>query len=157
MHGLAPRVLLGQEWWDATRQAAYRSTNFHCIACGVSKYDAVEFKHLEGHELYEIDYPAGRMTYIETVPLCHYCHSFIHTGHLLMLLQEGKITQEKYSAVLSHGLAVLKAAKLKSLGEYTGPIAPWGKWRLVIDGDKYPPIYKTHAAWLAAYQGGDGA
>ena len=29
LHGMAPRVLKGQEWWDMTRQEAYASTDYH--------------------------------------------------------------------------------------------------------------------------------
>jgi len=57
MHGLAPRVVLGSAWWDETRQRAYRSTNYHCIACGVSRERAKYHQWMEGHELYSINYP----------------------------------------------------------------------------------------------------
>lgn len=61
MHQLAPRTILGQRWWDETRQAAYASTAQHCLACGVHRVAAAYHPWLEGHELYEIDYRAGRM------------------------------------------------------------------------------------------------
>ncbi len=78
LHGVVPREIYGQSWWNKTREAAYRSTNYHCLACGVHKYQAKHRQWLEGHELYEINYVEGTSTYIETVPLCHFCHNSIH-------------------------------------------------------------------------------
>ncbi len=152
MHGVVPREILGKEWWDATRQAAYESTNHHCIACGVHKLSAQEHQWLEGHELYKTNYKKGRMIYIETVPLCHYCHNFIHDGRLRALLERHEITKAKYDAVMEHGKGVLKAAKLKKKS-YNGPIAQWHKWRLVLNGEKYPPIYKDYDAWIVHFGG----
>lgn len=151
MHGVAPRVILGRSWWDEVRAEAYRSTNYHCLACGVHKYQAAEKHWLEGHELYDINYIRGRMTYLETVPLCHYCHNFIHAGRLQALRQIGKVTQEKFDAVMAYGEGIIKAAGLKPKRIYKGQIAPWSKWRLVLDGKRYPPIYRSLRHWAAAH------
>lgn len=145
MHGVVPRVILGSTWWDKTRKAAYASTDYHCIACATHKVHTSN-KWLEGHELYKIDYKRGIQTYVETVPLCHYCHNFIHDGRLRVLLDNQVITQDKYDAIMEHGAAVLKDAKLKKK-HYTGPIAEWSKWRLVLDGKEYPPIFKDYDDW----------
>lgn len=156
MHGVVPRAILGMDWWNKTRMEAYRSTNFHCIACGVYKTQAKEYQWLEGHELYEVDYEAGRMVYIETVPLCHYCHNFIHDGRLQALLQKGKVSQQKVKAVAQHGFKVLKAAGLKKPLPYTGKIAEWSDWRLILFGKQYPPIYANYQEWLQAFDGNEG-
>lgn len=140
MHGLAPRAILRKEWWDETRKASYRSTGMRCLACGVKSWEAKEHQWLEGHELYKIDYPRGRMVYLETVPLCHYCHGFIHDGRLEALWHAGQATKEKYEAVMRHGQAILRAAKLKSPRPYNGPCAPWADWRLALFGKEYPPL-----------------
>jgi hypothetical protein len=29
----------------------------------------------------------------------------------------------------------------------SGRIAPWGQWRLLLEGKEYPPKYKTEAHW----------
>jgi hypothetical protein len=161
MHGVVPREILGSRWWNATRQAAYESTAFHCVACGVSKYQAKAHQWLEGHEIYKADYQQGLWTYIETVPLCHYCHNYIHDGRLLWLLQRGQITQGRYVSILQHGDRVLEAAglfrlshaerdKLILAANAEGLIAPWGKWRLILNGRRYPPKFRTYAAWVKA-------
>jgi hypothetical protein len=122
-----------------------------CLACGIRNTDAKEHQWLEAHELYDIHYPRGRMTYVETVPLCHYCHSFVHDGRLKALWDKGEVTKNKYEAVMKHGQAILRAAKLKSPEVYTGKCAPWAEWRLVLFGVEYEPIYKTEVEWLRTF------
>lgn len=139
MHGMAPRVVLGARWWDKTRKEAYKSTDYHCLTCGVFKTDAKGRKWLEGHEVYEIDFLLGRMTYLETVPLCHYCHNYCHPGRMKALLDSNGMTHAKYAAIVQHGEAVLKAAGLepregpKIVKTYAEP----EDWRLIIDGVEY--------------------
>jgi hypothetical protein len=154
MHGLAPRVVLGADWWETTRRAAYASTNFHCQACGVSKYQAKYHKWLEGHELYRINYSKGKMTYVKTVPLCHFCHNYIHDGRLKALLEKRKINHLKYVAIIRHGDKVLREAGLeREPHDEREPknIAAWEKWRLVLNGKEYPPKHKDFEAWEAFY------
>ena len=141
MHGLAPRVVLGEDWWDCTRRAAYSSTGQRCIACGVSRYRAAEHKWLEGHEIYEVDFSKQTMTYKETVPLCHYCHSFIHSGRLRNLVAAGKETVKKYNAVVNHGNGIVQRFYEET----------WSNWRLVIDGKGSPPALPTYRAWEKKY------
>ena len=151
LHQVVPRTILGKKWWDETRQAAYEATDFHCIACGVPKGSAKYHRWLEGHEVYSINYRAGRMTYIETVALCHRCHNFIHDGRLKALLDRKEITQEKYDDIINHGKIVLKEAKLKKPRPYKGKMAKWEDWRLVLFGKEYPPIFKDYKAWLVGH------
>lgn len=148
LHTLAPRVVLGRKWWDATRQKAYASTNWHCIACGVSRYAAKYRRWMEGHELYEVDYLMGRSTYLETVPLCHACHAFVHPGRLEAMAAKGLIDKRVHREILEHGLEVLRRAKIKKPAPYNGPFAEWGDWRLVIDGKEYPSPFKNEAEWF---------
>ena len=137
MHGMAPRVVLGVNWWNRTRRAAYASTNWHCVACGVFKKDAKSRAWLEAHELYEIDFLLGKMTYVEAVPLCTYCHHYCHPGRMRYLLEENKITHAKYAAIVQHGDAVLKAARLKRPEPVQLPTVAAEDWRLVIDDVEY--------------------
>lgn len=158
MHGLAPRVVLGGSWWDKTRKEAYDSTNRRCIACGVHKYRAKARKWLEGHELYHTDYRLGRLTYLETVPLCHFCHNYIHDGRLQMLLEKGLVHHQKYAAIIQHGNRVLAEANLCKLTRkqreeellhkaVAGELAEWSDWRLVLFGSEYPPLYCDENEW----------
>lgn len=150
LHSLNPRTLLGRAWWDRERLKAYKSTDYHCQACGVFKTDAKYHAWLEGHENYEIDYLLGRMTYLGILPLCHYCHSYIHRGRLEALLESGKIHHAKYVSIIQHGDSVLAKAGLVKQRDYNGPVAEWADWRLVIDGKEYEPIYKNFEQWKKA-------
>lgn len=151
LHEVNPRTVLGTKWWNAERAAAYTSTDYHCEACGVSKYEAKFHQWLEGHESYEIDYIKGTMTYLRAVPLCHACHSYIHCGRLQALLDQGLISQQRFVAIIQHGDSVLAAAGLAKPKPYSGPFAAWGRWRLIVNNKKYPPKYKTQKAWEKAH------
>jgi hypothetical protein len=161
LHGVAPRALLGTKWWNVTRKAAYAKTNYCCVACGVYKHEAKGPKWLEGHEVYKINYASGISKYLETVALCNYCHSYIHDGRLLAMLDQGKLDHARYAAILHHGDSVLAAAGLcrpsreEREDEFvdlllSGRIASWGQWRLLLEGKEYPPKYKTEAHWREA-------
>lgn len=152
MHGLAPRVVLGNAWWDRTRRLVYASTAGHCIACGIHKRLAQFRQWIEAHELYETDYQRGKMVYKEAVPLCHCCHNYVHSGRLQAILDAGKITHAKYAAIIQHGDAVLAAAKLTKPPPYDGPCAAWGKWRLVIDGKEYKGLFRSEKEWVRYHQ-----
>lgn len=158
MHGLAPRVVLGGQWWDKTRQEAYRSTNFHCAACGVHKSQAKGPKWLEGHEVYNTDYKKGRLIYLETVPLCNYCHNFIHVGRLQALLEHRKITTARFAAVIQHGERVLAEAGIVHNKSYEEQeTTGWSEWRLVVFGKEYPPLCKSLQEWLAKFGGNNAS
>lgn len=152
MHGMAPRVVLGEDWWNAVRFAAYKSTRYHCIACGVLRFGTDWCDHLEGHEIYDIDYLVGRMVYKETVPLCTRCHRFIHIGYLNVQYEQGVITLDEVHEVMNHGSAVLKKAGLKKPTQYSGPTVEWSEWRLVIGEDEYPPLYKSFAEYKERFR-----
>ena len=133
MHGVAPRLVLGTKWWDETHKQAYAKSGFCCWACGVPKDRAKGVQYLEGHEVYDFQYQLGQMIYLHTVALCNYCHSFIHQGRLAGLLEKGKIKRSKVKAIIDHGDEVLKRANLVKPLPYSGPMASWSQWRLIID------------------------
>jgi hypothetical protein len=154
LHGLNPRTVLGQSWWNKERAAAYKSTNYHCEACGVHKLEQPGRKILEGHEVYLTDYQEGTCTYIRTAPLCPPCHQYIHDGRLLWLLQSGQITHQRYSSVIKRGDKILAEAGLSKPDRRTreryivklheeGKLAKWADWRLVVNGIEFPTLYAT--------------
>lgn len=152
MHGLAPRVVLGQTWWDKERKEAAKRTNDHCIACGVHKTLAKGGKKwIEGHEVYEIDWLKGTMKYLRTEPLCNFCHEFTHTGRLKALLDAKKISHGHYVAVVQHGQAILQKAGLKR-EDRPVEVAGWGRWRLVVGRKKYKGLFKNEAEWVAYHK-----
>lgn len=161
MHGMAPRVVMGSKWWNKTRDAAYRSTLFCCLACATSKHEVKGKRWLEGHELYTVDYKLGQMTYVETVPLCQYCHMYIHDGRMRAMVLKRELTQKKFITVIQHGDAILAQANLKRLTHnereaeiaskmLDGDVAAWKDWRLVFDGKEYKPKFKSPEHWKAA-------
>ena len=161
LHGLAPRVVLGDSWWREERQKAYKSTDYHCLGCGVHKSKAKgKCLWLEGHEAYDVDYAKGTMTYYKTWPLCHYCHNFIHDGRLAWLLKTKKIPQSKYVAVMQHGEEVLarvglvRPSREERLQEVLSKLTvEWGDWRLVVFGEEYKPLYPTYEDYQIAMGG----
>lgn len=155
MHGVAPRIVLGSTWWNQERVAAYRKVDYHCEACGVKKVHAAYHRWLEGHEIYDINYTAGRMVYVRTASLCHFCHNYIHSGRLKSLLEKGEIHHAKYVDIIQHGDRVLKQNGLKKLPVHNGKIAEWNEWRLVIEFNggiiEIPPVHKSFEAWQEAH------
>lgn len=152
---------MGSSWWNKVRKLAYKSTAYHCLACGVHKDNAKYHQWLEGHEVYKTDYKLGTLTFLYVAPLCHFCHNFIHDGRIENLLQQGKIHHHKYAAILKHGSEVLAKAKLVKpsraererkflLAEARGEITPWENWRLIFEGKAYPPKFKSLEEWKQA-------
>lgn len=165
MHGVAPRTVLGDNWWNRERRKCYATTLFHCEACGVHKQDAKSRQWLEAHEVYDIDYRLGKMVYVRSTPLCHYCHNYIHDGRLQWLLREGKIPHAKYASIIQHGEGVLRKAGLFKQARIdrdavavemvlNNSMAPWASWRLVVEGVEYPPLFNSYEEWLKNYAEG---
>lgn len=170
LHEVNPRNIMGKEKWDVVRQEAYASTDYHCIACGVHKNQAKGPKWLEAHEFYDIDYGMGRVEIEKIIPLCHYCHNFIHSGRLSMIIGKEKMRDEVID-ILEHGFNILSKHGLSAfaftlhfaeeIGAETygvdpnitpdGEVPAWEDWRLVWDGIEYPPKYKTYAEWRARF------
>jgi hypothetical protein len=177
LHGLAPRTLLGQKWWDTTRKAAYAANDDCCWSCGTHKSKTWYRKYLEGHEAYEIDYDACTVVLKEIVGLCHSCHNFIHVGRLLKQYEEGIVTDNYVRNVLDWGITTLAKADLKPnftqgyhwlilKKYYTADQAmyyalkaglaqdkfnpgTWDLWKIVIDGKEYQG--KSKPEWLKDY------
>lgn len=164
MHGVAPRVVMGNSWWNKVKKEAKLASDNHCVACGVHKTQAKSRSWVECHEVYETDYKKGRLIYLETVTLCHYCHGYIHDGRLKHLMEKGELHQQKYVSIIQHGDRILLEAGLArlpykdrelqvSLDIAFGKVAAWEKWRMVVEGVEYPPLYKNYQEWEEGHSG----
>lgn len=149
LYGVAPRAIMGEENWNKTRTKSYADNKFHCLSCGVHKSKAKFFKHLEAHELYEIDYVEKKYVLKEIVPLCHACHSFIHSTRTKAMLDCGKMTLEKYNIIMQHGKDVLLEVGLNKEDivlpkeHYPEIHGGWGLWYLEYEGTKHFSMYKN--------------
>lgn len=177
LHGTAPRTIFGAKWWDETRQAAYASTDYHCIACWCPKEDAYK-KQLHAHEYYDINYAIGEVTVKAIIPLCPTCHDFIHSGRLLKLVEKGQYSAASGKAIMERGCALLMANDLDpsfstilNMQEMSNMIdfdmkifewvlsydidepemASWGEWHYLIEGEKYYGKWKDFDEWNAYY------
>lgn len=162
LHGLAPRAIMGKEWWDYNRKKAYEKNNFHCFACGIHKNNAKYHQWLEAHESYSIDFDKKQYELVEIVALCHVCHNFIHAGRLQILFEKGEISKEKYQYVHEYGNTLLELNDLdKSKAWWTEPgviekffpekDGTWSEWHLIIDDKKYYSNFKDYEEWLNYY------
>ena len=170
LHGISPRTIMGDEWWNKTRQEVYARYNYHCIACGVSKLEAQGPKWLEAHEFWEINYREGVCKIKSIEPLCHYCHNFIHSGRLKKIMGKEKTKQEVIN-ILEHGLKILSEHKLKcfpstlyfalDLGCKTYGVSPysipdkdipWEKWKLVYNNKEYYSKFSSFQEWEEYYR-----
>ena len=177
LHGLAPRTVLGQKWWDATRKEAYAKNNDCCWACGIHKSESWYRKYLEAHESYTIDYDNQIVTLNEIVGLCHSCHNFIHIGRLISQYMQRNVSRNYVMNVLDWGVRVLGNAGLKpnaTQGYHWLRLAKgfsseqaanyilekdlvrdkftpgeWDNWRLIVDGNVYSG--KSKAEWLGEF------
>lgn len=159
LHGLAPRTVKGQVWWDMTRQNALARSLYHCDACGLHQIEVRSFQvggknGLEGHEVYEIDYASGRMTYVKTVALCHYCHLFIHSGLMEALVEKGEMKEDLWRQIRTRGVDLLGKEGLKPWRPTKQKsVASWGQWRLVIEGEEHEGKFKNFDEWYEHYHG----
>jgi len=171
LHGINPRTVMGQAWWDIKRKEAYTKNLLCCWACGEHKLYARYHQWLEGHEGYNINYKTGKVKLEEIIALCHSCHNFIHSGRMYMLYQKKEMPHEKVKQILIHGMNILDEAKLEpffgtvalwnlimndnrdsSDPDEDLPMAKWSKWHMVIEGKKYYSKFKDINEWAEYYK-----
>jgi len=152
LHGIAPRVIMGKEWWDTHRRQAYADAGYQCEACGVPKQEAKYHQWLEAHEVYDYDYKRGRITFKKLVALCHSCHNFIHSGRLEMLRQSGEISQDKYEDIIDHGMMILAWNDIVDEWEtrHDHPAyCEWHEWHMMFEGKRFGPSTFCYEEWEA--------
>lgn len=149
LHLVNPRAILGDRWWQQVRKLVYARAGFRCEACGVHKSEAKFHQWLEAHEVYQIDYAAGRARFLYLVALCHACHNYIHQGRMVNLVALGKFPESKQRIILAHGERVLRAAGLNPDDKEprVREIARWADWRLIIGDREHPPKLASYEEW----------
>lgn len=166
LHGVAPRVVLGEPWWKAERDKAQNHAKGHCQACGTS----AQTGRLEAHEIYSIDYQTGVAKYLETTMICHKCHNFIHSGRLRMIAGKEKSVLA-VKEILTHGFSVLAKTGLKAFGstcelakihqvslqgvqaaEIPESDISWADWRMEVAGAQFPPLFPTYESWAKHFE-----
>lgn len=176
LHGMAPRVILGEEWWRKTKRESKQSLHQHCWSCGVHKSEAKYHKWLEAHECYSINYKTGEVRYAGTAALCHACHNYIHDGRCQMLVAQDEMTFEKYEDIISRGNKLLRQWVEFVGGSWIGGKVPyestllfrkynhlinsdkiawadgdckWEDFHMVVGGERHERNHKTYDDWLA--------
>lgn len=162
LHNLAPRIIMGQAWWNRTRQVSYAKNNYHCYACGIHKANAKFKQWLEAHESYTIDVEKKQYKLEEIIALCHACHNYIHAGRLQAIFEKGEISEYKYRTIHEHGDTLLLINDLdkkkawwtdekiypKLFPELDGT---WNEWHLLFNGKKYFSRFENYESWAAFY------
>ena len=165
MHGLSPRAIKGQKWWDLKRREAYANNNYHCYSCGVfADFDTERQRFrdlkLHAHECYDINYEQCFMELKEIVALCPFCHDYIHSGRMNAMYDQGILDEEDCFLIRNRGDGVIEKIKRNTLELYDKRdyIKEWSKWYMVIDGKKYYSKFKDYEEWKQFYslkKGGD--
>lgn len=164
LSSVAPRNIMGEDWWNVERYKAYEANSYYCWACGGPG-------PLQAHEAYHIVYKDAKMFFIGVTALCRDCHDFIHNGRLTARLFSGKVGKMEYRRIMLRGYDLLVEEGLfpswcfkralarayytfaprnrKWMHEVTmykakAPQLPeWDAWRMVFRNKEYPPMYKS--------------
>jgi len=179
LHGINPRTIKGDIWWNEVRQIAYKKNNYCCWACGMPKSMALYHQWLEAHEEYKIDYSLGSCEFIDVVALCHTCHNFIHSGRLWMLYMAGKVSKQKITDIIEYGMTILENHKLSpfygtkiiqlrlkgwndadiyqecerlNLNNNVTNNPKWEDWHMIIDNKKYYSKFDGITSWAKYYK-----
>lgn len=167
LHGVNPRSINGNKWWNRVRKETYAKHDFRCFACGVERYSQeIMFSGwLEAHEYYEIDYVNCSVEFVKLVALCQCCHMGIHTGRLGAMFDKGQYDEETCYLVLNRKDQVLngminmsgneidfrvKHKTQKQVDQFF--IDTWSKWHLNLNGKKYYSKFKNVDEWRSFYE-----
>lgn len=157
LHGVCPRDIKGDDWWLETRQAVYKTNNYHCVACGVHKSNAKLHQWLEAHEYYQVDYANTKYTLKDIIPLCHCCHAFIHYQRTTAMLNCGKINKDRFDTIMEHGKTILleiganKDDIILPEEHFPENNGKWNDWYLEFEGVKHYSRFKNYQEWEAFY------
>lgn len=107
MHGLAPRIIMGEAAWTKVRKKAYFDAGYRSEISGKL---CAEPGSLHAHEVYDINYKTGLCTFKRVCAITPQEHVyFIHSGRMLTLWK-GKnpmYTTEKVLAGVENGFKLI--------------------------------------------------
>ncbi len=172
LHGLAPRVILGDVWWQQQKAEARKKSGNCCVTCGISPRDAKYHRWLETHEVYNI-YSTGRVVFRTSIALCHSCHNYIHDGRMQVLVKKGELPYKKYLDILNHGNKLLsdwigigedinlkkpfdgrvdsKYLKITPFLKWEQCDCEWKDYHLILYGQRYDSKFPTYKDWEKFY------
>lgn len=171
LHGLTPRTILGDIWWQQQKATARKKSGNRCVTCGVSPREAKYHQWLETHEVYNL-YSTGKMVFRTSIALCHSCHNYIHDGRMQALVRKNTFPEEKYLDILDHGNKVLSSwwgEDVKFKDRFDGLVHPiylenipflkwergdceWGDYHLILYGTRYESKFKDYDQWSEYYK-----
>ena len=96
LHGKSLHGILPRKEWDRIRRAVYRWYNYTCAICGATNTTMI------CHEVWHYDDTTRTRTLTDFQAICRMCNFCIHINLTLSLLEDGKITREKYNEVVKH-------------------------------------------------------
>ena len=146
---IAPRDIKGDKWWNDKRKEVYASTNHRCLACGCHReHDGKRFidEPLHAHELYRIDWKSKTMYLDEIVPLCVYCHNFIHQHGMVIRYDKGVNTIQDCWEAIEQGRRVCGG----NIDNYNNILTyenSWNEWRFIFEGKEYFSKYSGYEEW----------
>lgn len=149
LHGVNPRTIFGKHWWKETRLKAIDEQGKRCAACGASRSTIKgKCKWLEGHEIYDINYVTGIVTYLRTVALCSYCHMFIHSSRLEILHKREEMITQTYNDIINHGKKIIfdngLTKEYDNRHKVSGKKAKWEDFVLIIEKKEYPMKFSSY-------------
>ncbi|OBZ19588.1 hypothetical protein A8L34_05040 [Bacillus sp. FJAT-27264] len=83
------RYMVREAIWDTIRKQRYQKSEYKCDKCGGRS------KELHCHEVWEYDDCDEIQTLIELNSVCQMCHHIIHYGQSLILIKEGKLSENE--------------------------------------------------------------
>lgn len=150
LHGIAPRVIYGDKWWDVERKKCYEVAEQKCEACGTPRQQAWPNRWLEAHEEYTID--GAISTFVGLVCLCPACHKFIHSGLRSVLVTSRRMSVMTDAKIQAHGETILEENGLYMAWlnrHHQSKSYQWSDYKMVIGGVAYGPSSKCYNDWQA--------
>lgn len=99
LHGVNPRNMMGQFYWDDLRIKTYKEYDYKCGICG-SNGQEQGFRHrVEAHELWDYDFDNEIQIFRGVIALCPICHKIYHWAQPAMALKSGDLSQKEFDRI----------------------------------------------------------